>query len=235
MAFANAGKMAEQTTRDIFNQFGMTRFDPSTGWNTANAAGAFDPTKIMNFSGGVASINQGALDAAQAGKFGTSMGYGALASAMGQSADNEYAAVQNVRSRGLGGGGLANQARAAAESQQGRAQAQVGKDLISALSKTYGDLGGSYNNYQSALSGQAAASAAQSSATAAETPTNTPGTQESSISILPLADRQAYTKLGTPTGNVPTSPVAGQLYTGTMGVTWVYRPQGPSGAGWYKQ
>lgn len=152
IAFQNATEQARRATNDIFNQFGLTRYNPSTGWTTANAASSFSPNNIVDTSGSVATIKQGQLDALASGKFGTSMGYGRLADVMGQASDNEYAATQDVRNRGLGAGksGLVAQARAAAESNQGRAQANVGKEVISALGQTYGDYGTSFNNFQEA-------------------------------------------------------------------------------------
>jgi hypothetical protein len=178
VAFGNATERAQQATRDIFNQFGMTRFNQNTGWSTSNSASAFDPTQIVSFSGGVAQINQGALDQAASGRFGTAMGYNRLGSVMNQSAENEYNATANVRNRGLGAGkgGLVNQARAAAESQQGRAQAGVGQELLAALGQQYGNYGGAYDDKETARLGYLASSASTNSDNQANSTAKSPAT-----------------------------------------------------------
>lgn len=54
--------------------------------------------------------------------------------------------------------------------------------------------------------------------------------------IEPSGNRGNYTEIGTPSGsNVPQDPEAGQVYTGPGGTKWVYRKNGPKGAGWYRK
>ncbi|CAB4187660.1 hypothetical protein UFOVP1158_40 [uncultured Caudovirales phage] len=54
--------------------------------------------------------------------------------------------------------------------------------------------------------------------------------------IVARPDRGAYKIKGTPGGiKIPKAPTAGLQVTGKQGVNWVYRPGGPSGAGFYKK
>ena len=53
---------------------------------------------------------------------------------------------------------------------------------------------------------------------------------------MPVPDRAGYTEIGTPTGsNLPKNPKPGVVFKGAGGVTFVYRENGPDGAGWYKR
>jgi len=53
---------------------------------------------------------------------------------------------------------------------------------------------------------------------------------------MPPTNRGNYTEIGTPTGsNLPQNPKAGAVFKGAGGVTFVYRTEGPKGAGWYKK
>ena len=221
LAFQNATTQAQQTTKDIFNQFGMSRVDPNGNWSTANAASAFDPTRVVNFTGGNASINQAELDSLSAGKFGTGFGYNKLSQTMGSAAEQEAQVLQSVRSRGLGGGGLMNQARAAAESSQGRMQAQTGKELIAALGQDYGTVGQSYNDYQAALAGTAGAGAMSTAGIQAESTTATPAAVTASANQGGGSSNVAVGKVGSPV-NAPANPKMYQNYTGPGGFKWQF-------------
>lgn len=54
--------------------------------------------------------------------------------------------------------------------------------------------------------------------------------------VVKATNRGAYTQKVKPRGtNLPKKPKPGQSFTGAGGVTSVYRPKGPQGAGWYKK
>ena len=54
--------------------------------------------------------------------------------------------------------------------------------------------------------------------------------------IVSVPSRGAYSVKGTPAGiTIPKAPVAGSQVRGERGVTFVYRPGGPKGAGYYKK
>lgn len=229
MAFQNATAQAQQTTRDIFNQFGMTRVTPSGQWTTGAAASAFDPTNVVNFTGGNASINQAALDNIASGQFGTAFGYNKLQQAMGESAGAESAAMTNLASRGVGGGGLAKQTRAAAESMQGRAQADVGKQMLAALGQNYGTVGQSYNDYQAALAATAGAGAMSTAGVQAESPMATPASVTAPANQGGGKSNVAIGKVGSPV-NAPANPKHQQRYTGPGGFKWQFI----GGKGWVR-
>jgi hypothetical protein len=229
MAFQNATQQAQQTTRDIFNQFGMTRVDSSGQWNTGTAAAAFDPTKVVNFTGGNASINQDTLSGLASGQFGTAFGYNTLQKTMGEAAGAEAGIMQNVRSRGLGGGGLARQMQSAAESAQGRAQADVGKQMLAALGQNYGTVGQSYNDYQSALASTAGAGAMGTAGVQAQSPVTAPAAVTAPANQGGGSSNVAIGKVGSPV-NAPANPKNQQRYTGPGGFKWQFI----GGKGWVR-
>jgi hypothetical protein len=196
-AFNSALKQAEYTTRDIFNSFGLSRQDPSTGaWNTATSSTAFNPANLTTYDAntGVVGINQEQINALGKGQFGTAFGYNRMSEAMGQGAVGEASAKAGLRSRGIMGGGLAGQAASTAESQQTQQQAGVGADLLAALGQTYGSIGqGLTGLFSGAVEtagtgGQAISAAAGAGSTTA--PTSTKPTQPGSKMYDISADRK---------------------------------------------
>ena len=228
-AFDTAVKQAQGTTKSIFDSFGVTSADPTTGkWTTGAAGSAFDPSKVMqrDATTGIITPNQSYIDSLSTTGFGTGFGYNQMSNAMEQGAANEASVAASYRGRGLGGGGLMNQARSAAESNQTRNQAGVAASLIAKLGETYGGVATSASNFMGTMVDTATVGGVTDSTTLAGTTGNTP---ESTTAPA------AFTTLGTPGGtNVPKNPRGGQPYTGPGGTKWQYRINGPAGKGWYK-
>lgn len=186
---------AKYATKNLYNSFGLTTAGPS-GWSTANSAAAWDPSKLLSYNQGtgIVSTNQAALDQMGSAQFGVGFGYNKMTDVMGQGASNELAALANLRSRGVAGGGLAQQARTAAESSQGRAQAGVVSDLISSLGQTYGNVASTVGAaYGSGIDTAASGAASASDASAAST-TSPPAT------ATPPANAKNYQRWTSPTG-----------------------------------
>jgi len=176
-AFNTAIEQAKYTTRDIFNSFGLTRQDPSTGaWTTSSSSSAFDPSKLLSYNAdtGAVSTNQAQIDALGRGEFGTAMGYNRMSNVIGQAGTREALAKANLRSRGLGRGGLMSQAASAAESSQMQEQAGVGAELLAALGQTYGSVGGAVSDFYSGVIEGAGAGGQQVSAASAASSVNAP-------------------------------------------------------------
>lgn len=228
-AFQNATLQAQQATKDIFNQFGMTRLGPGGQWSTGAAASAFDPNNVVNFTGGNASINQGALDALSSGKFGSAFGYNTLQQTMGEAAGAEAAAMSGLRGRGIAGGGLSKQIRSAAESAQGRTQADVGKQMLAALGQTYGTVGQAYNEQQAALGAAVMGGASNVSTTEANAPATAPPSVTASANQGGGKSNVAIGKVGSPV-NAPANPKNQQRYTGPGGFKWQFI----GGKGWVR-
>jgi len=235
-AFNLSLDQAKTATRDLWASFGLSKQNPVTGqWSTSVPGEQFSPSNIVNYdqSTGVASVNQAALNAAQAGEYGTAFGYNRMSESMGQGAANEAVVKAALRGRGISGGGLARQAETAAESAQTRAQTGVVSELLSGLGQTYADTTSKFGDWMGSRI-EAAGSTAQSvNETNATNPYATPEP------TAPAADSSKYVTKGTPSGTkanpVPTAPKGGQLHTGPGGVTWQYRMNGPAGKGWYKK
>jgi hypothetical protein len=185
-AFNSALDQAKYTTRDLFNSFGLSRQDPSTGaWNTTTSSNAFNPANLVTYDAntGVVGINQAQVDQLASGQFGTAFGYNRMSEAMGAGASREALAKASLRSRGISGG-LMSQAASTAEAQQTQQQAGVGAELLSALGQTYGGIGqGLTGLFSGAVEtagtgGQAISAAAGNVSTS--TPTNTKPSQPGS-------------------------------------------------------
>lgn len=239
-AFNTALDQAKTTTRDLFSSFGLTKQDPQTGaWSSSIPGEAYSPSNIVTFNQetGTASINQAMLDAAKSGEFGTSFGYNRMSQAMGQGASREAQAVADVRSRGLGGGGLGRQARTAAESQQAVEQTGVVSDLLASLGQTYTGTAERFGDWMGSRVEGAGAVGQSVAGTDATNPYSAPAAAPTAApAAAPAAQTSGYSKIGTPGGKgVPKNPRGGQLYTGPGGVNWQYRINGPSGKGWYKK
>lgn len=61
-----------------------------------------------------------------------------------------------------------------------------------------------------------------------------PGQSSNSL-LVPPESRGNFTVSGRPGGSPPQNPAPGTAYMGNGGVVWVYRSQGPNGAGWYRR
>ena len=230
-AFETAIKQASGATKSIFDSFGVTSKDPTTGnWTTSAAGSAFDPSRVVKQNAdGTIVTDQAYLDSLSTTGFGTGFGYNQMSSAMGAGAGNEAGVAASYRGRGLGGGGLMNQARSAAESEQTRGQSAVAASLIEKLGQTYGGVATSASGYMSSMIDTASAAGVTDSTTLAGTTGNAP------TAPTPTAPAAKFSTIGTPGGkDVPKNPRGGQPYTGPGGVSWQYRMNGPAGKGWYK-
>lgn len=186
---------AKYATKNLYNSFGLATAGPG-GWSTANSASAWDPSKLLTFNKdtGIVGTDQAALGQMGSAQFGVGFGYNKMTDVMGQGASNELTALANLRSRGVAGGGLAQQARTAAESMQGRGQAGVVSDLISSLGQTYGNVASTVGAaYGSGIDTAAAGAASASDASAAAT-TTPPAT------ATPPPNAKAYQRWTSPQG-----------------------------------
>lgn len=232
-AFNAALDQAKYTTRDLFASFGLSKQNPATGqWSTTVAGESFAPSNIVNFNQetGVASINQGALDQARSGEFGTAFGYNRMSQTMGEAAARESAAMSALRSRGIAGGGLSRQTQAAAEAAQSQEQAGLVSELLSGLGQTYASTSQQFGDWMTSRINEAGTTAQ----TVAQTNAEAPYSDSAPPAAAPSAGG-GYTRKGTPGGNVPKNPPGGKLYTGPGGVQWQYRINGPEGKGWYRK
>lgn len=230
-AFNTALDQAKYTTRDLFASYGLSKQNPQTGqWSTSVAGEEFAPSSVVDFnqSTGVASINQAALDQAQAGEFSTAFGYNKMSQAMGSSAAREAAAKAALRGRGITGGGLTQQVESAAEAQQAQEQAGIVSSLLTDLGQVYGGTQQAFGDWMTSRIEAAGTSGQQVAEVNAANPVGTPPAESTSST-------GGYTVKGTPGGNAPKNPPGGKLYTGPGGVTWQYRINGPQGRGWYKK
>jgi hypothetical protein len=230
-AFNTALDQAKYTTRDLFASYGLSKQNPQTGqWSTSAAGEEFAPGNIVSFdqSTGVASINQAALDQAQAGEFSTAFGYNKMSQTMGSSAAREAAAKAALRGRGITGGGLTQQVESAAEAQQAQEQAGIVSGLLTDLGQVYGGTQQAFGDWMTSRIEGAGTSGQQVAETNASNPYGAEGPPSA-------ASSGGYTVKGTPGGSAPKNPPGGKLYTGPGGVTWQYRINGPQGRGWYKK
>jgi len=201
---------------------------------SSQAGKVYTPNEVGGMLGGAG------LDAGTTIK--TGFGEGALATIDKTAVGNVYQQQEALDERGVGGtSGISQQAKALVGDQQGLASQQAVQDFQGAVAEA--------NLAQaSAKADLAGASAALDTATGDETPVPKPeGAKTDPKSLLPLRKNTAggivkatnrgnyKTKVNPKGGNLPKNPKAGQSFKGKGGVTSVYRPGGPDGAGWYKK
>lgn len=259
IAYRDALTAAQNTQNALLRQYGFTMPNAQGQYSVEAAQTAFDPNTLFDQATG--GINQARL-AELAGKVQIG-GTGALSDILRGGASTEAEAMLGARAAGLGGGGLAAQRRALAETQTAGQLGQAKQEFISATAQGLQPIGAAYSGLQQArIADRMAAEAARAAAAtipsvsepvyatdmpvegdggaAAPAPaaggkTVFAGKANAAGGVLPAGSRGNYKVKAQPKGNVPKNPVAGQTFTGKQGVNVVYRPQGPSGAGWYKK
>jgi len=218
--FQTALANSQNAINALLRQAGVT--GDTSGYSAAGAVGGGGAPTLGNIS------------------YGAEGGYSEAYQAGGNIASD--AAMQS-RSRGLGGGGLAAQRQELALMQTQKGAADITSALTQGIGEQYGiaqqanaDELVRQADVATALANSAAGTGSITNpevAAPADVGANiAPGT---SGGILPVGERGAYKKKGTPGGTgVPRNPPLGQIHKGDGGVTWVYRNQ-PNGPGWYKK
>jgi hypothetical protein len=253
VAYQDALNQARNTQNMLLRQYGFTAPTVGGEYSVEAAQQAFDPNVLFDKATG--GIDQAKLQSLAGSLRAGSTGL--LADIARSGASSEAEAVLGARAAGLGGGGLAAQRRALVEAQTSGQLGQARSEFLSGLAGALQPIGGAYQQLQIA---QAQAKAQEEAAkAAAATIPQTPeeqamaaeaGDMTQEVSgvpsvmptkpntrggILPSGSRGNYKVKTQPKGNVPKSPKPGQTFQGKGGVTSVFRPQGPAGAGWYKK
>jgi hypothetical protein len=244
VAYQDALNQARNTQNALLRQYGFTAPGVGGEYSVEAAQRAFDPNVLFDKATG--GIDQARLQQLAGGlRMGTSGVFGEIARG-GASAEAE--AVLASRTAGLRGG-LAEQRRRLAETQTATQTSQAQQEFLAGLGEAMAPIGGAFQRLQISQAeakaqeeaARAAASTlpqtpeAEAAAEAAEPAASVFGQgQNVAGGILSAGSRGAYKTKGTPKGNVPAKK-PGQTFTGAGGVKWVYRPQGPAGAGWYKK
>jgi hypothetical protein len=201
---------------------------------SSQAGKVYTPNEVGGMLGGAG------LDAGTTIK--TGFGEGALATIDKTAVGNVYQQQEALDERGVGGtSGISQQAKALVGDQQGLASQQAVQDF-------QGQVAEANLAQATAKADLADAGAALDTATGDETAVPKPeGAKTDPKSLLPLrkntagrlvkaSNRGNYKAKVNPKGaNLPKNPKAGQSFKGKGGVTSVYRPGGPDGAGWYKK
>lgn len=256
IAYRDALTAAQNTQNALLRQYGFTMPNAAGQYTVEGAQAAFDPNTLFDQATG--GINQARL-AELAGKIQVGS-TGALSDIMRGGAATEAEAALAARTAGLGGGGLAAQRRALAEAQTAGQLGAAKQEFVSGVAQGLAPVSQAYSGLQQAriqdrmaLEAARAAAATAPSVTEPLYDTSTPDVADTAAAtssggttvfagkantaggILPSGSRGNYTTKVQPKGTVPKNPKPGQTFTGKQGVNVVYRPQGPSGAGWYKK
>ena len=228
VAFEAAKEQAQLAAKNLFNQY-------------YGSIPNFDMNAMFNEQSG--KINEDAIRQATSGIVGT--GKGVLADIGRAGASEEANVVSEMRARGFGGdvgGGLMAQRRGLAEAMTGERTGAAQMDLLRGLAEGLAPIGSSWEEMQQAMIQDKYQTDLAKSLTFANTmeaaPESTTLANDSLGDVIPLSERGKYSKKGTPQGvNVPKpgEEKPGQVFKGTGGAEWIYRPQGPSGAGWYRK
>lgn len=201
---------------------------------SSQAGKVYTPNEVGGMLGGAG------LDAGTTIK--TGFGEGALATIDKTAVGNVYQQQEALDERGVGGtSGISQQAKALVGDQQGLASQQAVQDF-------QGQVAEANLAQATAKADLAGAGAALDTASGDETAVPKPeGAKTDPKSLLPLRKNTAggivkatnrgnyKTKVKPKGANLPKNPKAGQSFKGKGGVTSVYRPGGPDGAGWYKK
>jgi len=244
VAYQDALNQARNMQNMLLRQYGFTAPAVGGGYSVESAQRAFDPNVLFDKA-------TGGIDAARVQELAGSLqagGTGLLADISRGGAAAEAEAALGARAAGISGGGLAAQRRRLAEAQTGEQLGEARQQFLASFGEAMAPIGGAYQGLQIA---QAQAKAQEEAArAAAATLPQTPEEEaiaESATTQAPIfrganqaggilspGSRGNYKIKGQPRGKVPAKK-PGQTFTGKGGVNWVYRPQGPSGAGWYKK
>lgn len=227
-AFAAAKDQAQLAAKNLFNQY-------------YGSIPNFDMNAMFNEQSG--SVNEDAIR--QTTSSITPTGRGVLADISRAGAAEEADVISGMRARGFGGeigGGLMAQRRGLAESMTGERAGAARTDLLRGLAEGLAPIGSSWTEMQQAMIQDQFQTELVKSLGFANTSNpveETTGLANDSLGdVIPLTERGKYSKKGTPQGvNVPKAgeEKPGQVFRGAGGAEWIYRPQGPSGAGWYRK
>lgn len=145
MAFRGATEDAGNFIDSLMQQYGWTMAGPDGSYSTIAAGDAFDPNNIMSFgSDGGATVDTARIAQQTAG--GQMGGKGVFSDILRTGGAEEAQAMADIRSRGLGRGGLAAQQQQLAEYTTGQRSSQASADLLKALMGQYSGVGRSYRN-----------------------------------------------------------------------------------------
>jgi hypothetical protein len=253
-AVVDAGNFIDQ----LFAQSGWKMPDGAGGYSTTASGDAFDPDKVIQFDDrGVASYKMpGAFGL---GQYGTT---GSFARSAQETATEEAEARQQSLQSGIRGG-LARQREQLSETLGIQRMGDISNKLIQDILSSYGNVRGAYlgtltggvEDTAGAAGAQAEVAPVAAPPKPAEpplvepTPVKPPPVESSPVEtsaqkqpvqyntgdIVEATNRGNFDTKGSPGGTPPKNPQPGQVFKGERGVTWVWRPQGPNGPGWYKR
>jgi len=249
VAYQDALNQARNTQNALLRQYGFTAPGLGGQYSVEGAQQAFDPNTLFDKATG--GIDQAKLQSLAGSLRAGSTGL--LSDITRGGAGVEAETIMGTRAAGIQGGGLAAQRRALAEAQTAGQLTGAKSEFLTGLGGAMQPIGGAFQQLQIAQAqakaqeeaARAAASTipqtAEEEAMAAEAePTGAaasriiPTKPNTKGGILPSASRGNYKVKVQPKGRVP-AKTPGQIFVGKGGVTSVYRPQGPAGAGWYKK
>jgi hypothetical protein len=253
VAYQDALNQARNTQNALLRQYGFTAPGVGGEYSVEGAQAAFDPNTLFDKATG--GINQARLQELTSSLRTGSTGLLSDITRGGATAEAE--AIMGARAAGIGRGGLAAQRRALAEAQTAGQLGEARGQFLAGLGEAMSPIGGAFQQLQIAEAqakaqeeaAKAAASTipqtAEEAAMAAEAgdmmqtaggaTSVMPNKPNTKGGILGSGSRGNYKVKTQPKGNVPKNPKPGQTFQGKGGVTAVFRPQGPSGAGWYKK
>lgn len=251
IAYRDALTAAKNTQNALLRQYGFTMPGAGGQYTVESAQSAFDPNTLFDQSTG--GINQARLQEL-AGRVQVG-GTGLLSDIMRGGGAAEAEQVMASRGRGIAGGGLAAQRRALVEAQTSGQLGEAKQEFITGIGQALAPVSGAYSELEQArvrdrlLAEQAAAARetlpsvgtdiyqtmVEPSVEAPQASAVMPNKPNKAGGVLPPASRGNYKQKVQPKGAVPKNPKPGQTFQGKSGVTSVYRPQGPAGAGWYKK
>jgi len=236
--YRNALNQSKNTINSLFRSYGFTMPNASGGYDVNTAQGAFDPNKLFN-------TTTGAIDNDAVRAMAGSMSYdgtGRLADIARAGAGDEANVLLGLKQSGLKGG-LASQRRGLAEQMAAKQMGGAKEEFLLGVAGAYNPLGDAYQTANAAMIADNAA-AEKAAAEAAATPVYqdpaaaAPATGFQGYKagdIVPTNNRGNYSVRGTPGGHSGKPGKPGEVFVGKQGVTWVYRPSGPNGPGWYKK
>lgn len=144
MAWRGATEDAGNFIDSLMQQYGWSTPGADGLYSTTNAADAFDPNNIMSF-GQDGTANVDASRVAKLTSGGQYGGKGQFADIARGGAVQGAQAIQESRSRGLVGGGLAKQQRQLAQSVAGQQMSGASADLMRTLMQQYGGVGKAFS------------------------------------------------------------------------------------------
>ena len=228
VAYKDAVDAAGRDIKGLFNQYfgNIPEFDINAIFS--KATGEVDQNALKQLTSNLVAGGKGVFaDISRAG------------------ATAEADVLAGDRARGFGGdikSGLTAQRRGLAEAITGERTTGAKEQFLGGIGTSIGGLGESWRNLQTGMAEDAMSTAETTgtsyanesvvppTTTPSATPSYTPGQQ-----INAGAEVSAFTRKQDPRGNKPTNPKPREVFRGTGGVMFIYRPSGPNGPGWYRK